>query len=125
MMCAAACILSPTQHTAHDIYSMVFNNGFFLFCTAAEVITGNFFYNRLRFREFSLRHELDANRAQLEENNQKLKELDQVKNRFFANISHELRTPLTLLLSPLETMLHTRRNRFDPETIEGFFHHAG
>ena len=79
----------------------VANNGFFMFCTAAEVITGNFFFNRLRFREFMLRFELDQNRKMLEEGNKKLKELDEVKSRFFANISHELRTPLTLLLAPL------------------------
>jgi signal transduction histidine kinase len=124
-MYVTACVLHPVLNpTGRVFYSynsqqslgMLVNNWYFILLTSIIVVTGNFFFNRLRFREFMLRFELDRNRRMLEDSNQKLKELDEVKSRFFANISHELRTPLTLLLAPLETLLHRFSRPLDAES---------
>jgi signal transduction histidine kinase len=97
---------------------VVFNNFYFITLMDIIVVVGTYFQSRQRFREFTLRFELDNNRKALEESNRKLMELDQIKSRFFANISHELRTPLTLLLAPLETLLRRFNRAFDQETRE-------
>ncbi len=103
---ACSCLASPMPNAVRGLY---FTHFYFIALTGLIVTCGNYLFNRLRFREFALRYELDRNRAALQESNQKLMELDQIKSRFFANISHELRTPLTLLIAPLEALLH----RFD------------
>ena len=48
--------------------------------------------------------ERDVERTQLYE---RLRRLDQLKTKFFANVSHELRTPLTLILGPVQELLST------------------
>jgi signal transduction histidine kinase len=90
------------------------NNLYFLVLTAIVVVAGSGYHFRLRFREYALLYQLDKNKQELEENHRKLKELDEIKSRFFANISHELRTPLTLMLAPLETVITQTRAVLEP-----------
>lgn len=85
-------------------YTVLFNNSYFLCVTAVFVLAGCYFYEKLRFREFSLRAEVENSHQLLESKNRQLNELDEAKTRFFANISHELRTPLTIMLGITERL---------------------
>ncbi len=91
---------------------LFFNNIYFITVTGVFVIVGMWFYNRILHSEFVLRDAQIQQKADLEEansklalSNKRLRDVDELKSRFFANVSHELRTPLTLMLAPLEMVL--------------------
>jgi len=118
-MYLAACFAQSPGFLQVEMQRATFaNNAYFLALTGIIVIAGSGYHYRLRFREYALVYELDKNKKEIEENHRQLKELDEVKSRFFANISHELRTPLTLLLAPLESLIQQGRATYPPQTLE-------
>ncbi|MCW1926483.1 ATP-binding protein [Luteolibacter arcticus] len=110
LLCLACYFGSVRISEQRPDHRWLFNNSYFLVVTAVFVSAGSYFYERLRFREFVLRKEVEDARGQLEATNKQLSELDEAKTRFFANISHELRTPLTVMIGLTERL----SDRFRP-----------
>ena len=138
-----ACLLNknPTEWQK-DEWRMFLNNIYFITLTTIIVMAGNVFYNRLRFREFTLRHELAESRTKVEENNVQLdtqnKELaDTIQKlteaesqlvqsekmaslgRMSAGIIHEINNPLNFATTGLFT-LRKKAKHIAPEQQEEY-----
>ncbi len=75
---------------------------YFLF--SCEFLVFIFFLGRI-IKNSEKRKRFSEQQLQLEQvQNNQLKELDDLKTRFFTNISHEFRTPLTLLVGPIDDL---------------------
>jgi len=64
-------------------------------------------------RRQRLLHSLEIEHVEAE----KLKEMDSMKSRFFANISHEFRTPLTLIIGPLKNFINKTTDVTDKQEL--------
>lgn len=56
-------------------------------------------------RQQKVRKALHMQNLLIQQQSEQLRNMDEAKTRFFANISHELRTPLTLMTGPVDTLL--------------------
>lgn len=102
---------------------------FILLCVLAGlgVVAGIYEYRlfEIRRRERKLRAVVDARtrelrvaNARMEDQARQLRDLDQAKSRFFADISHEFRTPLTMTIGPLQDLRDGRFGMIEPRARE-------
>ncbi|HEV8538751.1 MAG TPA: ATP-binding protein, partial [Bacteroidota bacterium] len=89
-------ILPPWYRTlwAYAMYASMFVGGLILF-------------RRYDLKRIRLKDQLNLE----QERSAQLREVDQLKMRFFQNVSHEFRTPLTLILGPVEKLLENLQDQ--------------
>ncbi|MFL5318909.1 MAG: ATP-binding protein [Myxococcaceae bacterium] len=97
--CITICAISAAAlfERGRPDLAAAFKQIYFLVNTAIVVVAGSYFTRSLREREFRAREAL-------EQKTRELRELDELKTRFFANVSHELRTPLTVVQALVEEL---------------------
>ena len=82
---------------------------FQILALASLLLFGLAFYKgrtrALKDRQIILEKEVKERTLTIQEQAEELRQMDQLKSRFFTNVSHELRTPLTLILGPISSVL--------------------
>ncbi len=90
-------LLLKNQELALEVQRNRFQSLFGWGSFILSLLGGYFIWNRNKLKN----KELEA---------KNLKELDQLKTRYFTNISHELRTPLSLIIDPLKRLDAINKN---------------
>lgn len=98
--------ISQQTIKAQNRFMIMLISGIIIFMIIAIVVYRAFLLNkRLAARIRIQKEEAVSSRDLIQKQSDKLKELDEAKSRFFANISHDLRSPLTLIMGSIEQVL--------------------
>jgi len=115
------------------------NNLYFLILTGVIIVTGSYFHNKTRFREFAFRYELDKSKQELESSNTKLSDQNMALNkanreiketemqlvqsekmsslgRFSAGLMHDILNPLNYSRTGL-FVLRKKTRKLPPELL--------
>ena len=134
LMYVSACVLHG------DISGVsLLNNLYFLILTGVIIVTGSYFHNKTRYREFAFRYELDKSKHELEATNTKLSEQNIAVNkanreiketemqlvqsekmsslgRFSAGLMHDILNPLNYSRTGL-FVLRKKTRKLPPELL--------
>ena len=102
----------PLRLSIHSREFFYKQSWFLITCIAFILLVGYFWIKYLSEerkrleKEVSLRtQQIRIDKELIEQQAQELRQLDEVKSRFFTNISHELRTPVTLISTPIDQII--------------------
>lgn len=70
----------------------------------------------LELQNRALEDGIQVRTIQIRQKVEELKEQQELKDKFFANVSHEFRTPLTLTIGPLETILKEQKEDLNDQS---------
>ena len=94
-------VLSPWYLSWYAYVAYIFLLGFIIYSIVKVRL------NYLTQRNTKLESIIADRTRTINQQNEKLQALDEIKSRFFTNISHEFRTPLTLTLGQIESVMQS------------------
>lgn len=87
--------------------------GWFLISVALVLVSLGYYFVRAYVRRQQLRQQV----ALRDQEAGHLRQLDELKSQFFANVTHEFRTPLTLILNAAEQLTHQSVNGWEQDRL--------
>ncbi|MCP4459837.1 MAG: response regulator [Cytophagales bacterium] len=103
------------QKERQQLISILFASIAFLFLIAAFVAWRAYILRKRLSKKIQIqKEEIEKDRNLIEAQSEKLRELDEAKSRFFANVSHDLKTPLSLILGNLELVMEDHDSTISP-----------
>ncbi len=117
--------IAPPWHRTWWAYGIYVLGGVLLLLGAARVQRQRLLkkeQEKARQREEALRLKNELHIKQIEAAS--LRELDEMRSSFFANITHEFRTPLTLILGQIETLQEELTNEHHAKRLDMAMRHT-